>query len=80
MAEAPQAIGHEQDDGDEYSAGDPECKGDRLVDVGPVRRDRRPPPRAQKMKYDRADGQHNQSERDLHIDTEDVPPVKPGSA
>jgi hypothetical protein len=39
---------------------------DRVVDVTPIRGDRRPPPRAQKVEYDRADSDKNQCERHPH--------------
>ncbi len=35
VAEAEHAIGHEQTNGDENHAGDPECDDDRVVDVTP---------------------------------------------
>ena len=56
VPEAEDAIGHEQDHGGEDDAGDPECEVDRVVDIAPVGRDRRPPPRAQKVEQNRADG------------------------
>src|SRR5436853_2321948 len=52
VTEAEYAIGREQDDGGESDPGYPECDDDRVVDVFPVRGNRRPPPRAQNVKHD----------------------------
>ena len=66
MAEAEDAVGHEQHDRREDEPGDPEGDRDRVVDVAPVRGDRRPPPRAQQVKQHRADDDDDECERDGH--------------
>ena len=67
VAKAEHAIGHEQTDSDENNASDPECDGDRVIDVIPIGGNRRPPPRAHKVKYHRANDQNNQYECQNHI-------------
>jgi alkylation response protein AidB-like acyl-CoA dehydrogenase len=62
VAEAEDAVGGEEHDGDEDDAGDPEGDEDRRVDVAPVRGDRRPPPRAEHVEQDRPDDHEHQNE------------------
>ena len=60
VTKAEDAIGHERDDREENRPGDPERQGDRVVDVAPVRGERRPPPRAEEVKQHRGDRDQKQ--------------------
>src|SRR5258707_9645018 len=66
VTKAEDTIGHERDDRGEYRSGDPERQGDRVVDIAPVRGDRRPPPRAEEVKQHRGDRYQQQYERYSH--------------
>jgi hypothetical protein len=66
VVKAEDAIGHEHDDRVENKTGDPERYVDCVVDVAAVGGDRRPPPRAQEVKYHRADRDQEQYERYSH--------------
>jgi hypothetical protein len=66
MAKAVDAVGHEEDDGNEDRARNPERDDDRVVDVAPVRSDRRPPPGADEVEDHRADSDQNKYERYSH--------------
>ena len=67
MAEAKDAIGREQEDGDEDRAGDPEGNDEGVVDIAPVRGDRRPPPGADDVKDHRSKRDRNQNKRYQHV-------------
>ncbi|MGX1141778.1 hypothetical protein AB7M11_006014 [Bradyrhizobium ottawaense] len=68
VVKAEDAIGHEGDYGDENKARDPERDVDGVVDIGPVRGDRRPPPWAVEVKQHRADRDQKQYQCDSHPD------------
>ena len=63
---AEDAIGHERDDRDENESGDPEGDVDGVVDIAPVRGNRRPPPRAVEVEQHRADRDQKQYQCDSH--------------
>ena len=65
--EAVDRICHEQIDGDEDKAGDPEGDADRVIDSHPVGGDGCKPPRAQKVKRHRSHNQQNQHNCNSHI-------------
>jgi hypothetical protein len=52
------AIGHEQDDSGIDNPGNPESDDNGVINVTPIRRDGRPPPRAPKMENNGAYGQY----------------------
>ena len=60
VTELINAIGHEQYNRDPNHAGYPESYYDGVVDITPVRGDFRPPPRASKVEYDRANSNKEQ--------------------
>ena len=67
VTEAEDAIGHEQHDGGEDDAGDPEGDDDGVVDIVPVRGDRRPPPWAQEVEQHRAHDDQNEYKHYGHV-------------
>src|SRR3954468_3945736 len=66
MLKSKNTISHEQNDGGECQPCNPEGDGDHDVNVPPVGRDRRQPPRGQQMKRYRADSYQDKSNRYWH--------------
>ena len=67
MAEADDAVGHEQVDRDEDETRDGERDVDGEVDHAPVRRQRRERPGTENVKEDGTDDQQDQDDSEWHM-------------